>query len=323
MSVARRPLLAGLLAAAARPARAAAAWRIVTEYPATAMTGEGIAFFADAVTRLADGALTVQPGYDAPDGLRSAGMIRAVAAGTVEAADAFTGALGTEAALFQLSALPFLTSSAGDTARLLATARTAYRETLAARGVTLLYATPWPATGLWSRQPLDSASLAGLRVRTYDGASTAVMRAAGADAMEISFANALPRLREGGLDAVMSSGDGGAGARLWELLPHFTVLDYASPISLAFCRTEALRSLPDGVQHGIADAAQATETRQFASIVTRAGENEGRMRAHGVTIATAPALRAALKEVAAPVIADWVGRAGPDGAAILARYQAG
>jgi hypothetical protein len=39
----------------------------------------------------------------------------------------------------------------------------------------------------------------------------------------------VPRLRAGELDAVLSSGDGGAGARLWEVLPHFTALDYASP----------------------------------------------------------------------------------------------
>ena len=125
--------------------------------------------------------------------------------------------LGGEAALFQLSALPFLTESTADTVRLLAAARPAYEAALSALGTTLLYATPWPATGIWSRRPLpDPAALQGLRVRTYDAASTAVLRASGADPVQISFADAMPRLRDGSLDAVLSSGDGGAGARLWE-----------------------------------------------------------------------------------------------------------
>ncbi len=306
-----------------RRAMASAAWRIVTEYPATAISGEGITAFAAATSRLSDGALLVEPGFDAPDGLRSAGMIRAVGDGRVEAADAFTGALGGEAALFQLSALPFLTASAADTARLLAAARPGYEAALSAHGATLLYATVWPPTGLWSRLPLPGpASLQGLRVRTYDAASTAVLRAAGADPTEISFAGALPRLRAGELDAVLSSGDGGAGARLWEILPHFTVLDYAWPLSLAFCNTAALRALDGRTSRAVLDAGQSTEARQSAAIIPRLADNMARMRTNGVTIASAPALREALTAVAAPVIEDWVMRAGPPGAAILASYRA-
>ena len=317
----RRALLLALatLPLGARVARAGAAWRIVTEYPATAMPGEGIAQFAEAATRLSAGALAVRPGYDAPDGLRSAGMLRAVAAGQVEAADAFTGALAGEAAVFQLSALPFLTGSPADTARLLRAARPAYERALAARGLTLLYATPWPATGLWSRQPVPGPeALRGLRVRTYDDAGTAVLRAAGAVPVAVSFADALPRLRAGELDAVLSSGDGGAGARLWELLPHFAALDYASPLSLAFCGTAALAALPGAARGAVTEAAALAEAGGFRAIVTRLAENEARMRANGVTLATPPALRAALAAAAAPVVEAWAARAGAEGAAILA-----
>ncbi len=99
---ARRPLLASLaLVSAGLPARgglaAEAVWDLVTEYPMTSMPGEGVAHFAAAATRLSAGALAVRPGFDAPGGLRSADMLRAVAEGRVAAADAFTGALAGEA----------------------------------------------------------------------------------------------------------------------------------------------------------------------------------------------------------------------------------
>ena len=321
-----RRALAALLPALAlsRPARAADSWRVVTEYPATAMPGEGIAHFAEAATRLSAGALTVTPGFDAPDGLRSAAMIRAAAEGRVQAADAFTGPLAAEAPIFALSALPFLTASAEDTARLLRVARPAYAGALESRGVTLLYATPWPASGLWSRHPITGPeALRGLKIRTYDAASTAVMQRAGAAPSQISFADAMPRLRSGEMDAVLSSGDGGAGARLWEILPHFTVLDYASPLSLAFCNTAALRALPAPARDAVMRAAEETEARQFRAIGTRLAENEARMRANGVTLASGAPLRAALAAAAEPVVAEWATRAGAEGQAILAAYRAG
>src|ERR671917_2031571 len=113
---------------------ATATWDLVTEYPMTSMPGEGVAHFAAAAARLSAGALAVRPGFDAPGGLRSADMPRAVAEGRVAAADAFTGALAGEAAVFQLSALPFLAASPADTERLLRAARPAYTAALAGRG---------------------------------------------------------------------------------------------------------------------------------------------------------------------------------------------
>ena len=323
--ITRRSTLAAGAALLAQTAVAASPerWTIVTEYPATAIPGEGIAFFAAAVNRLSGGALSVQPRFDAPDGLRSAKMLDAVADGKVAAADAFTGALAGSSPIFQLSALPFLTRSAADTARLLSVARPAYQAALAARGAALLYATPWPPTGLWSRAPVpDAAALQGLRVRTYDAASTDVLEAAGAKPVRISFADALPRLRAGDLDAVLSSGDGGAGARLWELLPHFTVLDYAFPLSLAFCAERTLTALPRPVAETVRQAAYETEARQFQAMTTRVAENEARMRQQGVQIAAAPSLRAALEGAAGPVVAAWRQKA-PERQAILDAYRAG
>ncbi len=132
----------------------------------------------------------------------------------------------------------------------------------------------------------------------------------------------MPRLRAGELDAVLSSGDGCAGARLREVLPHFTALDYASPLSLAFCGAAALDALPGPAREAVAQAARETEARQFAAIGTRLAENEARMRATGVEVASAPTeLRAGLARASEPVVAEWAARAGAEGEAILAAYR--
>jgi len=318
-----RRVLASLTAAAALPpagpARAAIpAWTIATEYPPTSLPGEGIAAFAAAAS--GSGALAVTAAYNAPDGLRSAAMPAAVAEGRLAAADAFTGQLATAMPLLGIFVLPFLTTSAADAWKLWSLARGRVDALLAARKLHLLYATPWPPAGIWSRQPVTTpADLAGLRLRTFDQASTTTFRSAGAAAEAISFADALPRLRAGDLDAVLSSGDGGAGARLWEVLPNFTPLDWAWPLSLAFCGREALAALEEPARQAVLGAAGETEGRQWRAMDTRLEENATRMAASGVAVQTpGPALDAVLRTAAAPVVDAWAAAAGAEGAALLA-----
>src|SRR5438445_354813 len=96
----------------------------------------------------------------------------------------------------------------------------------------LLYATPWPASGLWAKKPIVTpADLAGLPLRVYDSTGFALFAAAGARPANLSFADVMPRIVDGSIEAVLSSGDGGAGRKLWNYLPYFTEIGYAMPLS--------------------------------------------------------------------------------------------
>jgi TRAP-type C4-dicarboxylate transport system substrate-binding protein len=165
--------------------------------------------------------------------------------------------------------------------------------------------------------------LRGLRVRTFDVTATETFRRLEAAPALISFADAMPRLRAGELDAVLSSGDGGAGAKLWEILPHFTEVNYAMPLSIATIGLDAWRALPDDLQAALAAAAAETETRQWRAMRGRVAANYQRMTANGVTITAeiAPALAARLRQAGAVAVEDWAARLGADGASVLARYR--
>ena len=108
-----RGLLVGFfgLVALATSSNAQTVWQMPTEYPATAIPGEGVAMFAKLVTERSGGRLAIQPSFNAAMGIKSAEMILAVQQGKVPAADAFAGALGSVHALFGLSSLPFLATS--------------------------------------------------------------------------------------------------------------------------------------------------------------------------------------------------------------------
>ncbi|WP_171070412.1 TRAP transporter substrate-binding protein [Methylobacterium terricola] len=317
--------LSPLAVAAESPAASAPiVWRMPTEYPASTMPGEGLATFARRVAERSGGALAVRPSFDAAAGLRSGAMIGAVEAGTVEAADAFTGPLAAVDPLFGLSSLPFLATSIEEARALAGIARPAYARALARHGQRLLYVTPWAPSGIWSRHALaGAADLQGLRIRTYDATSAAVLAAAGARSVNLSQADAIPQVKAGAVDAMLSSGDGGVGRRLWEQLPHFLAVQYAMPISIALVSGAAYDALPDTLRHAVDEAAAETEARQWAAIRTRLDENFSRMRQNGVVIADPPPpeITGALARAGEAAVAAWVKDTGAEGERILAAYR--
>ena len=308
------------MAFVAHGAYAATTLTMTTEYPATSMPGQGVSTFAELVRAKTAGKVVIDASYDASKGIKSADMIDAVQARKVDAGDAFAGALATKYPLFGVSSLPFLADSLSKARNLNKAARPAYEKLLAAHGQKLLYTTPWPASGIWSKQKLDSvAALKKLSIRTYDATSQDVMQKAGAQARNVSFADAMPLIDSGEVNAVLSSGDGGAGRKLWEHLPNFAEINYAMPISVATMNLQAYQALDARTRRAIDQAAAQTETEQWKRIDGRLQQNYANMRQNGVAINTSVPLpvRQALKDAAADSVTAWKAAAGPDAAAIL------
>jgi TRAP-type C4-dicarboxylate transport system substrate-binding protein len=306
------------------PAQAVTTLSMTTEYPATSMPGEGVATFAALVAEKTRGAVIVQPGFDASAGFKSADMVDAVEHRKVDAADAFAGALANRYPVFGVSSLPFLADSLDKARALDRAARPAYQHLLAAHGQKLLYTTPWPASGIWSKRPIRSVDdLKTLSVRTYDATSQAVMTNVGARAANLSFADAIPRLAAGDVNAVLSSGDGGAGRKLWQYLPSFAEVNYAMPVSVATMNLAVYEALDAASRRAIDQAAALTEIAQWKLIEGRLEANYRTMGSNGVAIdrTVAPAVMEALRRASSSQLADWERANCPDAMPILARYR--
>jgi len=320
----RRAVCAALVALPLRATAEAPRWPMPTEYPASSMAGEGLKFFAESIASSADGRLAIEPSYDGTAKLRSADMLAAIRAGRIPAADAFAGGLGNVDPVFLVSSLPFLATSVEDASRLYKAALPAYIAALAAANAQLLYATPWPPTGIWAKKPVTRPEdLHGLAIRAYDATGAAVLRSLGATAVELSFADTMPRLRDGSIQAVLSSGDGGAGRKLWEFLPHFTAVTYAVPISLTVVSRDAMNALSGDMFVFVTIAAAGTEMHQWIAVQDRLSQNYAQMRSNGVMITEtiSPELRAALTDAGAAAVEAWAKQTGSAGAAILERYR--
>jgi len=217
-------------------------------------------------------------------------------------------------------------TSIADARRLADIARPYLASVLEKKGLRLLYLTPWPPSGIWSRAPLKTASdLSGLSIRTYDKTSTEVFLGVGAKAALISFADTMPKLADGSLNAVLSSGDGGAGRKLWEYLPWFSEITYSLPLSVAAVSKVVYDGLGAEQRAAVDAASRQTETELWLALSTRLQENYARMRQNGVTIDSTPAaaIVEALRSGAATAQQTWCSKSGPICVQILDAFKAG
>ncbi|CAN5407524.1 TRAP transporter substrate-binding protein [soil metagenome] len=319
-------ILAALLLALPVASRAETVWVMATEYPQNTMPGLGVTTFAQRLEQLSSGNIRIKPSFDAAAGIKSAGMLAAVAGNRVQAGDAFAGALEAEDPIFALPSLPFLATSIADANRLAGLARPVIAAVLQKRGQRLLYLTPWPPSGIWSKAPLTSqADLAALSIRTYDNVSSEVFASAGAKAASISFADTMPKLADGSMNAVLSSGDGGAGKRMAEFLHQFTVITYSLPLSVATLNQSAYDDLSPELKQAVDAAGRETETALWAALSVRLEGNYKSMHDNGVTIDTTPAAAvvAALQPGAVAAQRAWCTRASAVCHEVLDAFMAG
>ena len=112
-------------------------WALANEYPATSLPGEGDAHFAKVVADKTRGRISIVTMPDAK-------------------------------LIFGFSALPFVVADYAQARALYEAARPAYEAAFAKPNQKLLYSTPWPASGLWTKVPATTPdAVAKLRIRAY------------------------------------------------------------------------------------------------------------------------------------------------------------
>ena len=320
-----KAVIAAALIVFTTPVAAQVTLDLINEYPATSLPGEADTFFAEAVRRKTNGKVVIRPIADAKSGLRSRDQLKAVSEGRFAMANSVGGTLGEESPVFLLSSLPFVTPSVQDARVLYDAAKPLYERLFAERKQKLLYVVPWPPSGIWSAEPVNSiAALKALKIRTYDETGTNVFAHVVASASLVSFSELTPKLEKGEINAVLSSGDGGAGRQLWKYLRNFSDVNYAAPLSFASIALAAWTNLDEPGRAAIEEAAGETSERQWMALADRLKENFARMRANGVVIDEHPPadVMSALRAAADAVVDVWSKRVDPKARQVLEQYRA-
>jgi len=299
-------------------------WQVINEYPATALTGEADKFFAEAVKTKTGGRVMIEPVPDAKSGLRTKEQLKAVSEGRYAMASSFAGALADESPVFLLSSLPFLTPTAAHARALYEASAPLYEKLFVEHGQKILYVSPWPPSGIWSAIPVSGrAALGTLKIRTYDKTGTELFSQVAAAASVVSFADLNAKLESGEINAVLSSGDGGAGRQLWKYLKYFSEITYAIPLSFGSVSLAEWNKLDDATKKAVEEAGRETTEHQWQAMNGRVEKNYAVMRDNGVTITQPPLdVTVALGVAAAKTLIEWNTKAGPDAVKAVQDYQA-
>ena len=315
---------AAVLAFSTAASAATVKWDMANEYQESSIHGQGQKVFADTLMKESGGSVVVTNHFGGSIGYKSKEHFDAVGDGALPIANTSMGQVAGIEPIFLLSSLPFLVGSADDAKLLWEVAKPHYEAVFAKHNQVLLYASPWPPAGIWSKKPvLSSSNLSGLKIRAWDASGTRTLKTAGAAAVQMSWADVVPQLSSGGIEAVLTSAEGGVNAKFWEHLSHFNAINYSMSLNMTHVNKDAFDALSAEQKAAVMKAAEVAGEAAWAALAERVGQNYKDMRANGITVAeTVPAgFLGELNAAGDGVYDDWLSKVGDTGKAILDEYK--
>jgi len=316
-------LSAALVAAlAATAATAQTKWDLPSGYGANTYQVQNLQQFADDVDKATAGKLKIAVHPNAS--LFKANEIkRAVQSAQTPIGEFILSSAANEAPAFGLDSVPFLATSYADARRLHEVSQPYLSKTLAAQGLKLLYAVPWPPQGLYSIKPVASTKdLKGTKMRAYNPATSAIAQSVGAQPVTIQLAELSAALATGGVDNFLTSSASGVDSKLYEQAKYFYNVNAWLPRNAVVVNQKAFDTLDKATQEAVLKQAAAAEQRGWRISEEKDGEYIKQLAAKGMKIdATSEVLKQELKLVGTRMTDDWLRVAGADGKAIVDAYK--
>jgi len=313
-------LAAGL--ALGGPAAAQTKWNLPGAYPPDNFHSENLAQFAKDVTAATGGKLeiTVHAGaslFKAPE------IKRAVQTGQAQVGEVLISLHENEDPVFGLDVVPFVATSFDEAKKLWLASKPAIEKKLAAQGLVLLYAVPWPPQGIYAKKELNSLDdMKGLKWRAYNVGTSRIAQIVGAQPVTVQAAELPQALATGVVNAFMTSGATGYDSKAWESMSHFYDTQAWIPKNVVFANKAALDALDAPTRDAVLKAAAAAEERGWKVSQEKTKWYVDQLAARGMKVqAPSPAFKDGLKKVGDQLTADWLTKAGADGEAIIAAYK--
>lgn len=314
---------AAALAFAAGAAQAQTKWDMPTPYADREFHTLNIVQFAEEVKSATGGqvAITVHPNGTL---IKHPDILRAVSSGQVNIAEFYPGQFGNEEPLFDIDALPFLTTSYADAWRLYQAQKPALEKRLQARGMQLLYSVPWTPHGIYTKNPLKSVDdLKGVKFRSYSPLQSRFAQLLGASPTVIQAPEVPQAFATGTVQAMMTAATTGVQTKAWEFVQNYYMTNAMHPKNVVVVNARAFQRLPAAQKKALVDQAAAAEKRGWEMSQRREKESNGTLAKNGMTLHVPdPAMMAAFAKIGDTMFSEWLKTAGPDGEAIIKAYKA-
>ena len=297
-------------------------WDMPTAYPPTNYHTENIAQFAADVDKATGGKLTLTVHNNAS--LFKANEIkRAVQSGQAQIGEILISNYANEDPIYGIDSVPFLATSFSDAEKLWKASRKTIEDHFAKQGLLVLYAVPWPPQGIYSSKPLNTiADMKGLKMRTYNPATSRIAELAGAQPVTIQAAELAQAMATGAVNANMTSAATGYDSKAWEQVKFFYDAQAWLPKNVVFVNQKAFDALDKSEQAAVLKAAAEAEARGWKVAKEKTEWYVDQLKKNGMTVAPpAPALTGDLKKIGDTMTGEWAKQAGAEGQAIVDAYK--
>ena len=299
-------------------------WDMHIAWPSGNFHTKGVVMFADMVAKKTGGDLEIVVHPGGALGFKGQEVLGAVRSGTLPIAELLMGNARGDDPIFGLTSVPLLVKSYDEAWKLYQIAKPYYEEALAKHNAKLLYAVPWPPSGIYTKKLLTSpADFKGLKIRTYDANSAEFVTQLGGQGIAIPFSELYTALSTGLVNGVLTSTQTGVDAKLWEVTSYFHRINYAFPLNMVIVNKQAFDKLPADQQQAVLDAAAEVEAFQWKASQKADLVSEIALKTHGMKIVKdiTPKLQSAMEAAAQKILDKWMAEAGPKAKEVLDAFQ--
>ena len=302
---------------------AAEKWDMALAYGAGNFHSANATEFAKNVSEKSGGKLTIvtHPGGSLYKGGE---IFRAVRTGQAQIGERFMSALGKEDPLLEIDSQPFLATSYNDAMKLYKASKPEIVKGLDEKGLVFLYAVPWPAQGLYSKNAINNLQdLKGLKFRAYNSSLIRLAELTGMAPTKIEAAEISQAFSTGAVESMITSPTTGKNSKIWENgVGYFYDIAAWFPKNMIIVNKDAWNKLDSDTQKLVMKEAALAERKGWElskkgnvadkQALSNAGMKVGKVNA---------TLKKHFQEVGATMSKEWAERAGSRGQAVLAAYK--
>ncbi len=297
-------------------------WDLPAAYSPGNFHTENLVQFADDVDKATGGKLKITVHSNASL-FKAPEIKRAVQGAQAQAGEILLVNFENENPLFGVDGVPFLATSYADSMKLYKASRPALEKLLAAQGIKLLYAVPWPPQGIFSKKPINNVTdMKGLKWRAYSPATARIAELVNAQPVTVQAAELSQAMATGVIDSMMTSGSTGFDTKTFEYIKNFYDTQAWLPKNAVIVNQKAFDALDKPTQDALLRAAAEAEARGWKVSDEKTQWYYEQLRKNGMVIHRPSAqLAAGLKKVGDAMLQDWLKKAGADGQAVMDAYR--
>jgi TRAP-type C4-dicarboxylate transport system substrate-binding protein len=321
-SVAVVVALTASLVLTAAPAFAQVKWNLPSAYPPDNFHSRNLEAFAKDVAQATDGKLAIMI-YPNASLFPASAIKSAVRVGQVQIGETLISLHENEDAIFGIDVVPFLATTYDEARKLWAASKPAIARNLAAQGLMVLFAVPWPPQGIFANQEINQlGDLKGLSWRVYNAGTRRIAQIVEAYPVTIQAADLRQALATGLINALMTSAATGYDVNVWDRMGYFYDTRAWIPKNVTLVNKTAFDRLDKPIQDSMLKVAAAAEARGWWWSQDKTKWYTEQLAAHGMKVLPASvALKTGLQEIGERLTAEWRMRAGADGQAIIEAYR--